>query len=348
MRQKRNIPMRMSSSAAHVRVSSAVLGIALAAGTAFGAAACASAEPAASTGAPAPAGLIELAHVRVLAEFDESAGQNAESIALEPDGGAVIGMISARQVVRVRGDGGTEVLVTMPVPADGGGTTPVVGFPQVTGVARDQGGAVFFLYSAGRGGLTGIWRLAPGSTEPELIVPMPADTMPNALLIDQPGDRFLVTDSTGGRVWEAPLSGGEPSVWSADPTIAPSGFFGANGLKLHAGAVWVSNYDLGTIVRIPVEQSGAAGPAAVHATGLTGIDDFDFTGRGEEILAALNDTSELVGVAADGSHRVLLDGDDGLQGTTAVVVRGDSAFITNGALREGDRPALRVARLVGG
>jgi hypothetical protein len=340
--------MRMSPSAAHVRVSSAVLGIAVAAGTAFGAAACAPAEPAAPTETPAPAGLSELADVRVLAEFDESAGQNAESIALEPGGGAVIGMIGARQVVRVRGDGGTEVLATMPVPAGGGGTTPVVGIAQVTGVARDQGGAVFFLYSAGQGGLTGIWRLAPGSTEPELIVSMPADTMPNALLIDQPRDRFLVTDSTGGRVWEAPLSGGEPSVWSADPTLAPSDFFGANGLKLHAGAVWVSNYDLGTIVRIPVEQSGAAGPVAVHATSLAGIDDFDFTGRGDEILAALNDTSELVGVAADGTHRVLLDGDDGLQGTTAVVVREDTAFISNGALRDGDRPALRVARLVGG
>jgi hypothetical protein len=56
---------------------------------------------------------------------------------------------------------------------------------------------------------------------------------------------------------------------------------------------------------------------------------------------------ELVGVAADGTHRVLLDGDDGLQGA-AVVVREDAAFSSNGALREGDRLALRVARLVGG
>lgn len=327
--------MQMSQSAAHARVSSAVLAVAVTAVAAVGAAAC------------APTGR-ELADVRVLAEFDEYAGQNAESVAPEPGGGAIVGMIGARQVVRVGADGGTEVLASMPVPADGGGTTPVVGTPQVTGVARDRGGAVFFLYAAGRGGLTGIWRLVPGSTGPELVVPMPADTMPNALLVDRPGDRFLVTDSTGGRVWEAPLSGGEPSVWSADPALAPSGFFGANGLKLHAGAVWVSNYDRGTIVRIPVGRSGAAGPAAVHATGLAGIDDFDFTGPGDEILAAINDTSEVVGVAVDGTHRVLLDGDDGLQGTTAVVVREGTAFITNGALRGGGRPALRVARLVGG
>ncbi|WP_224389360.1 hypothetical protein [Pseudonocardia sp. ICBG1293] len=284
----------------------------------------------------------------MLAEFDTSAGQNTESIALEPGGGAVVGMIGARQVVRVRADGATEVLATMPVPADGAGTTPVVGHSQVTGVARDHDGTVFFLYAAGRGGLTGIWRLTPGSDDPVLIAPMPADTMPNALVIDRARSRFLVTDSTGGRVWEAPLAGGEPSVWSSDPTLAPSGFFGANGLKVHAGAVWVGNYDLGTIVRVPVESSGASGPAAVYATGLAGIDDFDFTGRDDEILAALNDTSELVGIAADGTHRILLDGDDGLQNTTAVVVLDDTVFISNGALREGNRPALRVARLIDG
>ncbi|MET0132830.1 MAG: hypothetical protein ABW215_04470, partial [Kibdelosporangium sp.] len=34
-----------------------------------------------------------LADVRVLAHFDRAAGQAAESIALEPGGGAVIGMI---------------------------------------------------------------------------------------------------------------------------------------------------------------------------------------------------------------------------------------------------------------
>lgn len=255
-------------------------------------------------------------------------------------------MIVARQVVRVGKDGSTTVLLTMPLPPDGGLSTPVVKSAQVTGVARGRDGSVFFLYSAGQGGLSGIWQLVPGSSEPQLVVSMPADTVLNALVIDQPRNRFLITDSAGGRVWAAPLSGGQPSIWSADPALAPSRFFGANGMKVHAGAVWVSNYDLGTIVRIPVEESGAAGPAAVHARGLSGVDDFNFTGRGEEILSALNDESEVVDVAPDGSHRVLLDGKDGLEGTTAVVVRGTTVFITNSALQKGDRPALRIARLI--
>ncbi|MEV5543309.1 hypothetical protein AB0L13_41460 [Saccharopolyspora shandongensis] len=289
-----------------------------------------------------------LGDVRVLAHFDRAAGQVAESIALEPGGGVVIGMIPARQVVRVARDGAVQVLATMPLPPGGGTTTPVVGMPVVTGVARSDSssdsGTVYFLYSSGQGGLTGIWQVRR-SGEPRLVVPLPADTFPNALVIDGKRDRFLVTDSTGGRIWQAPLRGGEASVWSADPALAPGGFFGANGLKVHDGAVWASNSDHGTIVRIPVTKGGGSGRAEVRATGLEGIDDFDFTGRGTEILAAINQTSKLVRVGADGAHETLLDAEDGMQGTTAVAVRGNRVYVTNGANLAGNEPNLLLAEL---
>ncbi|WP_431873221.1 hypothetical protein [Amycolatopsis sacchari] len=295
-------------------------------------------------GTAAPASASGLGEVRVLAHFDRAAGQAAESIALEPGGGVVIGMIPARQVVRVAPDGAVAVLTTMPLPPGGGGTTPVVGDPVVTGVARADSGTVYFLYSSGQGGLTGIWQL-PRSGAPRLVVPLPADTMPNALVIDGPRKRFLVTDSAGGRIWQAPLGGGRATVWSADPTLAPNGFFGANGMKVHDGAVWASNSDRGTIVRIPVTRDGGSGRAEVRATGLAGIDDFDFTGRGDEILAAINQANELVRVNANGTHDILLDAGDGMQGTTAVAVRGDRVYVTNGANLAGDDPTLMLARL---
>ena len=318
----------------------ATLGLAalLAAGTAVtvtAVAPAALATPAASTC---------LSDVRVLVHFDRTAGQVAESIALEPGGGVVIGMIPARQVVRVARDGAVQVLVTMPLPPGGGGTTPVVGMPVVTGVARSDSGAVYFLYSSGQGGLTGIWQVRRFG-EPRLVVPLPADTFPNALVIDGKRDRFLVTDSTGGRIWQAPLRGGEASVWSADPALAPGGFFGANGLKVHDGAVWASNSDHGTIVRIPVTKGGGSGRAEVRASGLEGIDDFDFTGRGTEILAAINQTSKLVRLGADGTQVTLLDAKDGMQGTTAVAVRGDRVYVTNGANLAGNDPTLMLAEL---
>jgi sugar lactone lactonase YvrE len=285
-----------------------------------------------------------LGNVRILAHFDRAAGQAAESIALEPGGGAVIGMIPARQVIRVVPDRTVQVLATMPLPPGGGGTTPIIGIPVVTGVARSDSGALYFLYSSGQGGLTGIWQIRR-SGEPRLVVPLPADTMPNALIIDNKRNRFLVTDSTGGRIWQAPLHGGQASVWSADPALAPNGFFGANGLKIHDGAVWASNSDHGTILRIPITNDGGSGRTEVRATGLAGIDDFDFTGQGTEILAAINQTSKLMRVNSDGTHETLLDAEDGMQGTTAVTIRGNHVYITNGANLTGTDPTLMLAKL---
>ncbi|MFJ8937332.1 hypothetical protein ACIRL0_16750 [Streptomyces sp. NPDC102365] len=310
----------------------------------------ASATPAPTTAtataptSPGPTAGTRLDNVRVLRHFDRAAGQVAESIAPEPGGTVVIGMIQSRQVVRVAQDGTVRVLAIMPLPPDGGTTTPIVGTAAVTGVARSNSGAVYFLYCAGQGGLTGIWQVRR-TGEPRLVVPLPADTFPNALVIDGKRNRFLVTDSADGRIWQAPLSGGAATVWSADPALAPNGFFGANGMKIHDGAVWASNSDHGTVVRIPVAKNGRSGRAEVRATQLEGIDDFDFTGRGSEILAALNQASKLVRVGADGAHETLLDAKDGMQGTTAVVVRGHRAFVTNGANLAGNDPTLMLAEL---
>jgi sugar lactone lactonase YvrE len=312
--------------------------------TAPAASAAPSALPATAAAHTGHAAGTRLGEVRVVAHFDRAAGQVAESIAPEPDGSVVIGMIQSRQVARVTPDGAVHVLATMPLPPDGGTTAPVVGTAGVTGVARSDSGAVYFLYSAGQGGLTGIWQVRP-SGAPRLVVPLPADTFPNALVIDSRRNRFLVTDSAGGRIWQAPLGGGEASVWSADPALVPDGFFGANGMKIHDGAVWAGNSDRGTLVRVPVASDGGSGLAQVRATRLEGIDDFDFTGRGDEVLAAVNQSSELVRVSADGTQETLLDAEDGMQGTTAVVVRGDRAYVTNGANLAGNDPTLMLARL---
>jgi hypothetical protein len=50
-------------------------------------------------------------------------------------------------------------------------------------------------------------------------------------------------------------------------------------------------------------------------------------------------------VNPDGAHRTLLDAEDGMQGTTAVTVRGDTAYVTNGANLAGDDPDLLLVRL---
>jgi hypothetical protein len=57
-------------------------------------------------------------------------------------------------------------------------------------------------------------------------------------------------------------------------------------------------------------------------------------------------SSKLVRVAADGTHETLLDAQDGMQGTTAVAVRGHRAYVTNGANLVGNDSNLLLAKLL--
>jgi hypothetical protein len=109
--------------------------------------------------------------------------------------------------------------------------------------------------------------------------------------------------------------------------------------------VWVANTDRGTLLRIPVTSRGTAGSIGTAADGLEGIDDFAFTGRGGTVLAALNVPDQVALVRADGTHTVVLTGDDGLQNPTAVAVRHGRVLVTSAAYFTRADPNLLRARL---
>jgi len=293
---------------------------------------------------PAEAAAVSLSEPRIVAHFDRSAGQVAESVVVEPEGSTDIGLILSRQVAHVAPSGQIAVLATMPEPADGGADTPGTGVPNVTGIERTHDGTLYFLYSAGDDRLTGLWRLRAGDS-PDRIAAFPAESFLNGLAQDDRTGRFYVTDSTQGRVWQVGPGGGTPTVWASGPDLAPIGFFGANGIKVHNGAVWVSNIDHGSILRIPLTGHGSAGPVQTRASGLTSVDDFAFTGHGDQLLAALNVPSQLVLVTPGKATRVVLDGSDGLNNTTAVAVDKGTVYVTSGALTTGGDSNLLTAHL---
>jgi hypothetical protein len=99
------------------------------------------------------------------------------------------------------------------------------------------------------------------------------------MALDQQHGFLYVADSLLSVIWRVSITNGDATPWAVGPQLAPNGGLGANGLKLHDGAVWVSNTQLGTLLRIPIRPSGSAGPIETAATGLPGIDDFAFTGR---------------------------------------------------------------------
>lgn len=289
-----------------------------------------------ATAAPKP-------HVRFVAHLDMADGQRPENIALEPGGSAVVTFAYSRQVARIHPDGRVHVLATLPEPP-AGAETPALSSPFLGGIVRAHDGTLYFLYATGSSDLTGLWRLRPGGT-PQRIAALPADGLPNGLALDGHEDRLYVADSVLGTVWRVPVTGGKPSPWATAPELAAAGFLGANGIKVRNGAVWVSNLDKGTVLRIPVTRYGAAGRVETRATGLTNIDDFAFTGHGDTLLAAINADNEVARVRPDGSHTVVLTGADGLENPTSLAVRGNKAYVASGAYFTNDDPNLLAARI---
>ncbi|MFE4874998.1 hypothetical protein [Streptomyces sp. NPDC056682] len=282
--------------------------------------------------------------VHFAAHFDLSKGQTPENVAQEPDGDLDVTFSVARQVARVGTDGATHILATMPLPADGGANTPVLHFAATMGIVRDHDGTLYFLYAAGTADLTGVWRMRPHGN-PERIAALPANGLPNGMALDRRSGVLYIADSVLGTIWTVPTAGGAATAWTTAPELAFSSIAGANGLKIHNHAVWVSNTDQGTIVRIPFLSGNRPGPVQIRASGLTTVDDFAFTGAGNEILAALNHPNTVVRIGPGGALTTVLAAADGLENPTSVEVRGDTVYVLNAAYATAKDPNILAARL---
>lgn len=294
---------------------------------------------------PASAGTagMRVSGIRFVAHFDFGLGQTPENIALAPDGSADVTFSEVAQVAQVSPDGQVRLLAQLPDPAQA--SCPIsAGTPGVhaitSGIVRDSSGTLYTLLCAGTADLQGIWRLGPSG--PVRVAALPANGFPNGMALDEGHGFIYVTDSILGTVWRVSLADGSVIPWAAGPQLAPDGFFGANGLKLHDGAVWVTNTEQGTLLRISIQPDGTAGPVQTVATGLPGIDDIAFTGSRPcaPVLAAISPSSQLVLIQPDGSEQVLLTAANGLSNPSAVAVRGDSFYVTSAAYFTGTDPNL--------
>ncbi|WP_330174852.1 hypothetical protein OG875_15660 [Streptomyces sp. NBC_01498] len=324
-------------------VSAAVL-VATLTGTLAGTTPASASAPRPAPAASASAGPVTVTGARIAVHFDLAGGQTPENVALAPDGSSYVTFAKARRIAKLSPDGTSRILATLPAPADGGVHTPAMGFPLTTGIVRASDGTLYFLYATGTADLTGVWRLRPGG-QPRRIAALPADGLPNGLALDSRGRTLYAADSVLGTVWSVPTAGGTPTAWSTAPELAAAGFLGANGLKFHDGSVWTTNTDRGTVLRIPVRRDGSAGPVRTEATGLPGIDDIAFTGCGDQLLAAIDATSEVALVRSDGSHTTVLTPADGLQNPTAIALRGSTVHVMSAAWLTAEDPNLVVARL---
>jgi hypothetical protein len=294
--------------------------------------------------ASATAATAPVSNPRIQVHFDLAAGQQPENIAFEPDGSVDLVLAGSYQLANVNRRGETRVLATLPTPADGGVNTPALGFALTTGLARAWDGTLYVGFAAGSDELTGIWKVSPGGV-PHRIGVLPATSFPNGMALNQLTGDLFVSDSALGRIWRVPTRGGTPSVWLSDPALNRDGLLGANGLKLHKGAVWATNTDSGTLLRIPFTPRGTAGPVETKATGMPGIDDFDFLGTGDTVIAALNAPNEVVLIKPDGAHSPVLTAEDGLSGPTSLGIRGNTLYVGSASFLLRQDPNLLLADL---
>ena len=299
---------------------------------------------------PAAAASPPISDPRIIAHLDFSRGQTPENLAVEPGGSADVTFAEAAQVAQVSPDGQVSILAQLPEPADGA-ACPVLGpllrAPALTvGIVRDHTGRLYTALCTGSPRLQGIWRIDPGGAASR-IAALPANGIPNGMALDQQHGFLYVADSLLSVIWRVSITNGRVTAWAAGPQLAPNGGLGANGLKLHDGAVWVSNTQLGTLLRIPIRPDGSAGPIETAATGLPGIDDFAFTGPGPNapVLAAINRFSTVVLIWPDGAKQTVLTAADGLSNPSAVAIRGDTVYVLSAAYLTQTDPNVLLATL---
>lgn len=267
-----------------------------------------------------------------LIPLDAAAGQQPENIALEPDGSADLTFAWTGEIGRVTPDGRVRVLARIPVPADG--DVPVVHRKLfLGGIVRAPGGDLYVAVSTGTAA-TGLYRVRPGAA-PVKVASLPPSGFQNGVARDPASGDVFVADSFGSAVWRVEPRTGRVTAFATGALLAPVNGFGANGIKVHDGAVWVSNLDRGTLVRFPL----AGGPGRDVATGLGPVDDFAF--RGNTVVAAINQDNRVVTIGRDGT-RTILSTSDGLANPTAVAVRGDTVFVTDGAYFGGSPNLLQA------
>jgi sugar lactone lactonase YvrE len=301
----------------------------------------------AATAVSAPAAIEPVSNPRILVHYDLAAGQQPENVAVEPDGSLDVTLSRAGQVERVTRTGRRQLLATLPPPADGGAQTPVLGYSLATGLLRTADGTLYVGYAAGDDELTGIWRVPPGGT-PTRIVALTAASFPNGMALDERTGNLYIADSTRETIWRVPLAGGTPTAWLVGPELMRSQLLGPNGLRFHNGALWLSNSDQGTLLRVRVERNGRAGPVQTRASGLTFPDDFAFIGHSNTVIVALNLANEVALVQPDGSHTIVLTGADGLEGPTAVAIEHGKLYVLSAALVLNKDPNILVAHLSSG
>ncbi len=273
---------------------------------------------------------------KIVASFDPAAGELPEGVAVK-GGFAYVGFAPLGEIARVDlRDGKAERFAKLPKPV------PNKGF--LTGLAFGGDGLLYAaLVSFDPSVQPGIYRVPAAGGDATLFAKHPDMAFPNGLAFDAAGSLF-VSDSGAGAVFKVDAAG-ETSAWASGDLLAGdkgdcggSGnafSIGANGLVLHDGALYTTNTDRGSLVRIAIGPDGSsgrpepfAGPdcaALAGADGLTATDDGAF-------VVAVNRQNKIVRVTGNGAVEIVASGGAELDFPASVDWDGETMLATTFAL----------------
>jgi sugar lactone lactonase YvrE len=273
------------------------------------------------SGLPASSSSVEL---QTVVTFDAHAHEYPEGVAIDASGNVYVSLSSIGEIRRIATDGTQTTLGQIHV---AGGYT--------LGIALGPDRTIYIAVPATPAKDLGLWAIASDGTMTRLSALDPKG-FPNDVVVDAEGNAF-VSDSSLGAIWRVTSDGGT-SIWIQHPLLEGdrTAFgFGANGLELRDGALFVNNTSKGSIVRIPIRRNGTAGrpmvffqdPALVGADGLA----FDSVGNAYITTDGLQNT--LVRVSAEGTVQILASAEDGLDYPASVAfgtgVDTSTLFIAN-------------------
>ncbi len=175
-----------------------------------------------------------------------------------------------------------------------GGIDAAAGDLGLIGLAVDGPGNVYStVVSFTNPNANGVWAFDRRTGEATKAPGSEAIVLANAIAFDKRGNLY-VTDSVAGAVWRIP-SGGPAAPWLVDETLAGTGILGlglpigANGIAYRQGALYVSNTEQGSIVKVPILPNGDAGTPSVviQDDAIFGIDGIALDVHGDVYAAII-------------------------------------------------------------
>lgn len=276
--------------------------------------------------------------------FDPAQGSLSEGLAVRGNT-AYFGFAGSGQVVAVD-------LATRAVTPYSSLPQPVSGKGFVTGLALRGNDLYGALVSFVPDVQAGIYRTGTAGTPAKLFAKHPEMAFPNGLAFDGAGQLY-VTDSAAGAVFRVSPTG-EATKWAAGPLLTGAKDtcgegkgvgvpfdIGANGIVFDRDAVYVTNTDRGSLVRIPIQADGSAGTPSTlvePSCDLNGADGLAIAPNGDFVVA-VNHQNKLVRIDRAGQVTTVLSSDP-LDFPSSLAFAGNTLYVDNFAFLDAKSPGL--------